>query len=91
MKTIPLEVNYTKSQIRSIAWHHKLSTFNTILISSAALLIPSSVAFLGFVWSNPNGGNVNGAFRRLVVDGWTVQAVTITSVVLRFAISISAG
>lgn len=74
-----------------IPWQHKLSLMNTLLMGLVALLIPTAVGFLAFLWSYRNGGNVNSTFYRIVVGGWIVQAVTITSVVLRFAVSTSAG
>lgn len=85
------EHDQEKSSVRHIPWRHKISRTKFRFGVLTALLVLATVGFLAFLWSYTRGGNVNWVFYRLVVDDWIVRAVTITTVLLRFAVSTSAS
>jgi hypothetical protein len=69
---------------------HKLSTVTTVTFVLACLAVPCSAAFLGFLWSNPHGTSDNPTWLSIVLSGWTLKSVTISTLVLRTAVSTQA-
>lgn len=70
---------------------HKLSTLATLTFVLACVTVPCCVAFIGFLWSNPNGIQNNETWFKIVLNGWTLRSITISTMVLRVAVSAQAG
>lgn len=70
---------------------HKLSILATSTFILACVTVPCCVAFIGFLWSNPNGIQSHGTWLKIVLDGWILKSVTISTMVLRVAVSAQAG
>lgn len=70
---------------------HKLSTMTTTTFILACFAVPCSAAFLGFLWSNPDGTHANSTWLNIVLSGWTLRSVTISTLVLRAAVTTQAA
>ncbi|KAH6891496.1 hypothetical protein B0T10DRAFT_595746 [Thelonectria olida] len=71
-------------------WLHKISPLSTITMILAYLAIPGAIGFLCFLWSNPIGSENNKHWFGLVSSGWTLKSITITTLILRLAVSAQA-
>lgn len=70
---------------------HKLSILATSTFILACVTVPCCVAFIGFLWSNPNGIQSHGTWLKIVLSGWILKSITISTMVLRVAVSAQAG
>lgn len=70
---------------------HKFSILATSTFVLANVTVPCCVAFIGFLWSNPNGTQNDGTWLKIVLNGWILKSVTISTMVLRVAVSAQAG
>lgn len=70
---------------------HKLSMLATSTFALACVTVPCCVAFIGFLWSNPDGTQNDGTWLKIVLNGWILKSVTISTMVLRVAVSAQAG
>ncbi|KAG6361446.1 hypothetical protein INS49_009673 [Diaporthe citri] len=70
---------------------HKFSILATSTFVLANVTVPCCVAFIGFLWSNLDGTQNNGTWLKIVLNGWISKSVTISSMVLRVAVSAQAG
>ncbi|KPM44561.1 hypothetical protein AK830_g2035 [Neonectria ditissima] len=68
----------------------KLSTLTTVTIALAYLCVPCAVGFLCFLWSNPDGNEASKTWFDIVTSGWALKSITITTLILRTAISAQA-
>ncbi|KAG8158818.1 hypothetical protein KVR01_011261 [Diaporthe batatas] len=78
VKKDPLEAEFAR--------FHKLSLLATSTFVLACLTVPCCVAFIGFLWSNPNGTGNNEIWLKIVLHGWVLKSLTMSTVVLRVAI-----
>lgn len=72
------------------ARYHKLSLLVTTAFVLAGLTLPCCIAFISFLWSNPSGARGNDTWDNIVLSGWTLKSITISTMVLRIAISTQA-
>lgn len=70
---------------------HKLSILATSTFILACVTVPCCVAFIGFLWSNPNGIQSHGTWLKIVLNDWILKSITISTMVLRVAVSAQAG
>lgn len=70
---------------------HKLSMLATSTFVLACVTVPCCVAFIGFLWSNPHGNQDNETWFKIVLNGWILKSITISTMVLRVAVSAQAG
>lgn len=72
------------------AKYHKLSLLVTTAFVLAGLTLPCCIAFISFLWSNPSGARGNDTWDNIVLSGWTLKSITISTMVLRVAIGTQA-
>jgi hypothetical protein len=70
---------------------HKLSALATSTFVIACLTVPCCVAFISFLWYNPDGTRHNKTWLNIVLNDWVLKSVTISTLVLRIAIGAQAG
>lgn len=70
---------------------HKFSILATSTFVLACVTVPCCVAFIGFLWSNPNGTHNNKSWFKIVLNDWILKSITISTMVLRVAVSAQAG
>ncbi|KAL2286919.1 hypothetical protein FJTKL_06432 [Diaporthe vaccinii] len=70
---------------------HKFSMLATSTFILANVTVPCCVAFIGFLWSNPDGTQNDGTWLKIVLNDWILKSVTISTMVLRVAVSAQAG
>ncbi|KAK2600795.1 hypothetical protein N8I77_010302 [Diaporthe amygdali] len=70
---------------------HKFSTLATSTFVLACLTVPCCVAFISFLWSNPNGTRNNETWLKIVLNDWVLKSITISTLILRAAISSQAA
>lgn len=73
------------------SWRHRLSTFTKITLVFSCATVPAVIAMLCFLWSNPALDQFRPTWRDLVLGGWTVQTITMSTVLLRTAVAGSAA
>lgn len=74
-----------------LSWYKRLSLLTTLTLLFTALVIPIVVILLFFLWTNPPLDQTHPVWRNLVLGGWTVETITISTVVLRTAVTGSAA
>lgn len=73
------------------AWLHRLSWWLAASLASAFLVLAAVVGFLWFLWSQPDGLHVNATWRNIVFSDMMIKSITISSLVIRTAVSAQAG
>lgn len=83
MSQDPAKAEFPKSQ--------KLSVLATSTFVLACVTVPCCIAFIGFLWSNPNDTQNRGTWLKIVLNGWILKSITISTMVLLVAASAQAG
>ena len=65
----------------------RIGSLGLVIIVLATALLMASIAFLSFLWWSSNTGLV---WRLIVLNDWATRSVTLTSLVIRFAVSTQA-
>lgn len=84
----PLPVSLGKAHF---AKSHKISTLTAASFILACFTLPVLIAFLSFLWSHPEGTQAPQAWLNVVLSGWTLKSITITTMILRTAVSVQAA
>lgn len=69
------------------SWRHRLSLLTTTSLVFSCIIVPAVIAMLCFLWSDPPLDDFRHAWRDLVLGGWTVETITITTALLRTAVT----
>lgn len=70
---------------------HRLSLFTIFTLLICYIAVPTVIALLCFLWSNPPLTQTHSIWRDLVLGGWTVESITMSTVILRTAVTVSAA
>lgn len=67
---------------------HKFSTLTTVSFVSASVTLPICLAFLGFLWSHPQGTQAPQVWLNLVLSDWMLKSITIAAMLIRTVVSV---
>ncbi|KAK6067915.1 hypothetical protein SCUP234_11388 [Seiridium cupressi] len=73
---------------RSINKLGRLGLQTVIVLAVTPFLILGVLVFIAFLWFGPSN---DPTWHRFMINGWTTRAVSVSSLVLRFTISLQAG
>lgn len=68
----------------------KLSRTTSAMLSLSVIAVLGAIAYLGFLWSFPNGTRSNREWLKIVLSERALISITISAVIIRTAVSIQA-